>query len=247
MDKKPVILIVDDEVDICTILVSEFEVEGFECLTAHSGNSALAIWTNRKDVDVIISDVRMPDGTGIDLVKRIKDNNPAVPIFMFVSGFTDLSIQEAFHLGAVGLFPKPFDFDNLLRQVKDSLLPKDKLWGRREHASIPCQVSFSPVCGSPESAKNGLILNLGRGGMLIRTANINIDLSNFVDFNIIFSEIKSSPLQGKGKIHWTEISSDQQSLLIGMEFVYLNEKSIRNILILIDAMRLTPFIPKDFT
>ncbi|MBI2602214.1 MAG: response regulator [Deltaproteobacteria bacterium] len=243
-------MIVDDEIALCEILVSEFESEGFDCLTAYSGNGALEILKNEnRKIDVIISDVRMPDGTGVDLITKVKNNNPAVPIMLFVSGFSELSIREALHLGAIALFPKPFDFDKLLKKVKECLIPREQFWGLEEKGSITCEVEFSKTCKTLQLAKDGHVLNIGRGGLLLSltSGSPQVEVDKEIQFDIIFSEDKWPLIQGKGKILWAEFLPDKKIWEIGLEFFYLNGPSIKSVLMLADVLKLKPHIPGDFS
>jgi len=65
------VLIVDDEANFREALAFLLKMEGYKILTAESGHSALKLLKERK-VDVVVSDIRMPDGDGIELLRRLK-------------------------------------------------------------------------------------------------------------------------------------------------------------------------------
>jgi DNA-binding response OmpR family regulator len=110
-------LIVDDELGISESLKDYFELENYQVQTASSGNKALEI-LNNQNFDVVISDVRMPDGDGRFLLKSIRKMGPKKPIVIMMSGFSDLSIDEVLKEGGTALLSKPFQPHELLEIVK---------------------------------------------------------------------------------------------------------------------------------
>ncbi len=71
MDKKPLILVVDDEVDITETYAMFFDLQGFEVITANDAMQALALLAERTP-DVIVSDCMMPSMDGVELSRRVK-------------------------------------------------------------------------------------------------------------------------------------------------------------------------------
>ena len=102
------ILIVDDEIEIREAIIFDFKRAGCNIFQAGSGEEALKILENI-EVDIVISDVRMPNGDGIDLIKKIRFKDPDKPIVLLATGFSDLSEPEAIKLGAQALLNKPLD------------------------------------------------------------------------------------------------------------------------------------------
>jgi len=113
-------LIVDDEAMIRLSLKKLFEKEGFIVQTASSGASALKILENETP-DIVVMDVRLPDASGIDLLKTIKGVNPEILVIM-ITGHADIkSSVEAMKTGAYDFLEKPLDFadiGNILRSLK---------------------------------------------------------------------------------------------------------------------------------
>ncbi len=108
------LLLVDDEAAILSSLRRLFRRDGYHILTATSGAQGLELLRNQP-VDVIVSDQRMPDMTGIEFLREAKRLHPDT-VRITLSGYTDLqSIIEAVNEGAVYKFlTKPWD-DDLLR------------------------------------------------------------------------------------------------------------------------------------
>jgi DNA-binding response OmpR family regulator len=113
------VLIVDDDDTLRDVVVELFKNAGWESCCANSGFSALKM-LETTDVDLILSDVRMPDGSGIDLLKSLRASNRKNAVIL-MSGFTDITREEALELGAFDLLPKPFSIVELLVKVRQAL------------------------------------------------------------------------------------------------------------------------------
>lgn len=113
MGKK--ILVVDDELDIIELIGFFLKNYGFEVIPALSvleGKRKLAL----QKVDLVISDIRMPGPSGFELLAHIRLSYPNIP-FLFISGFSDMSVEEALALGAKGIVRKPWEEGELVRLV----------------------------------------------------------------------------------------------------------------------------------
>ncbi len=116
------ILSVDDELDLELLLTQYFRRKirkgEYEFFFAHNGVEALQELLNHPDIDIILSDINMPEMDGLTLLKRIKDrNNPALKVIM-VSAYGEMSnIREAMNNGAFDFATKPIDLDDLQRTI----------------------------------------------------------------------------------------------------------------------------------
>jgi len=115
MKKKFKILIVDDCPEILLIMEKGFKFHGHQVNTATSGDEAIEILLN-KGFDVIISDYQMPNGNGMELLSFVTTMNKP-PIFYFLSGQADSSVEDCLKAGAKHFFPKPFELNNLISEV----------------------------------------------------------------------------------------------------------------------------------
>lgn len=116
---EKVILCVDDEADILELFRDEFEECGFKVLEASNGKEVLDIFKNNH-VDCVVSDIRMPGGDGVELVKNIKSTGSEVPIFL-VTGFSDYTSQELSGLGINAVIFKPFDLEEVVTMVGETV------------------------------------------------------------------------------------------------------------------------------
>lgn len=109
------ILIVDDEAELRDAIVFDFKRKGFTVYSAENGIKAIEILKNHK-IDLVISDIRMPECDGLALLERIRsttDGKP--PSLIFITGFTDVTVDECLVRGAVMVFSKPYDRKELMK------------------------------------------------------------------------------------------------------------------------------------
>lgn len=113
------VLVVDDELELRSAVVFDLERRGCTIFEAACGADAIKI-VEKNQIDIIVSDVRMPNGDGIELLKRIRETHPNLPIVLLATGFADLSESEALNLGAYALIEKPFDRQKMLSLLESS-------------------------------------------------------------------------------------------------------------------------------
>lgn len=119
----PTILIVDDDSMVRKMLTKAFRKENYITLEASDGNSALRIYRD-EIIDVVITDIVMPDKEGIETIRELRTINPDVKIIAF-SGGGSLApngyLKVAASMGARYTFMKPFDINELKEAVKKLL------------------------------------------------------------------------------------------------------------------------------
>lgn len=114
--KNLTVLIVDDEPDILELMEEEFKYCGYSTLTAICGNDAIKVLDTKK-IDIVVSDYKMPNGNGMAVLSHV--NKMSVrPSFFFVSGQADVSVEDALRAGAKKFFSKPFDLDELIKEIE---------------------------------------------------------------------------------------------------------------------------------
>jgi putative two-component system response regulator len=117
------ILIVDDEELICRLLAQRLTSEGYSCVTANNGREALSHFY-KNTFSLIISDIKMPEMDGIELLKRVKSLNPNMMVIM-VTAYPEIDMAvEAMRMGAYDFIIKPADLDLILLSVKKALEKK---------------------------------------------------------------------------------------------------------------------------
>ncbi len=148
------ILIVDDEKNYLVILSAVLEEEGFETLTANSGHEALEILKN-SDVDLVLTDMKMPSMDGIELLENIKTKDPDLPVIMMTAYGTVEKAVEAMQKGAYNYILKPFENEKLIIYVNKAIamyrLVKENRYLRK---AIESQYSFGNIIGKSKAMRD---------------------------------------------------------------------------------------------
>ena len=118
------ILICDDEKNIRGGLAQAMELEGYESIEAVDGRQAWEI-INKTGVDLVITDLRMPNMSGEELLKKIISAYPRMPVIILTGHGTIETAVQAMRSGAVDFFTKPVDLDRLSLVVKKALSDTD--------------------------------------------------------------------------------------------------------------------------
>ena len=106
------ILIVDDEKSLLELLGLVFKKEGYGVKTASSGVKALEM-LDKNGIDLVITDIKMPQKTGMDILKAVKDRTPELPVIMITAYGSIQQAIEALKAGALDYVVKPFDVEEL--------------------------------------------------------------------------------------------------------------------------------------
>src|SRR5215212_5979223 len=118
MKKK--ILIIDDDLDMCTLLARFLTRNGYEVETAHSGNKGLLKF-KEENFDVVLCDYRLGDKEGKDVLVEIKNISPHT-IVLIITGYSDIKTAvDVIKLGAYDYITKPLIPDEVLNVLNNAL------------------------------------------------------------------------------------------------------------------------------
>jgi DNA-binding NtrC family response regulator len=155
MEKKQgKILAIDDEKNIRHLIYNEFSLEGFEVVTAASGEEGLK-FLDSQTFDVVLLDIKLPKMNGIGTLTQIKQKSVNTEVIM-ITGYGDIrSAVESIKLGAREYITKPFKLDELLALVKQTIKEKTCAHKSDENAADTCKASITNYiqCPSPEMQK----------------------------------------------------------------------------------------------
>ncbi|MGH1485495.1 MAG: sigma-54-dependent transcriptional regulator [Cellvibrionaceae bacterium] len=116
-------LIIDDEVKLAKSLSFTLNQANINCLEAYDGASGFKLADNERP-DIILLDVRLPDFSGLDVLKRIRTTLPETPVIM-ISAYGDTKdAVSAMKIGASDYLTKPFDVDELILLVRETISRK---------------------------------------------------------------------------------------------------------------------------
>src|SRR5687768_3829238 len=148
---KPRILIVDDEPSMREMLRIVLRRDGYDVLIAENGKQAIAL-LQRERVDLLLSDIRMPDVTGVDVLRVAKEANRDIVAFMMTAFASTETAVEAMRLGAVDYLTKPFSMDELRlkigRHLESHRLKQENVLLKR---ALNTRYEFSNIIGRSDS------------------------------------------------------------------------------------------------
>jgi CheY-like chemotaxis protein len=238
---KKTVLVVDDEEALCEIISGELADAGYEVLCAPNGNIAFEI-IKQQPIDLVISDLRMPHGDGISLLKDIKTHHLTKPVVLLMTGYADITIEQAYDAGAEALFLKPLNFHRLLRKVAEFLKPIEERLSRnfaRHQIALKVEILYP---GAAER-KEVTTLNIGRGGFFLVMEEKQLEPGQKVEFVIRFESGEYGPISGIGVVRWRRTEKSSLPRGIGVEFCQLDDQSLQILIRFLDSIRTKTYIP----
>jgi CheY-like chemotaxis protein len=226
--KGKTLLVVDDEADLRDIVASELEFMGATVFQAENVAVAQRILGQHR-VDLIVSDIRMPGATGIDLLDFVKSRDVNAPLIL-ITGFADITTEDAFNKGAEALIHKPFKLEDLIKLVTRYTSPFEE----RFTVDVPTQ---KVIRASDENVR------LGRGGLSlpVETGGKRIDVGDAVEFEFDYD---NHHISGRGICRWLRPATEGQSKsLVGLEFMNLDGESLSYLETLLRENPVVPYIP----
>ncbi|MFZ7110467.1 MAG: sigma-54-dependent transcriptional regulator [Desulfatiglandales bacterium] len=155
--RKERILVVDDEMSMREFLEIFLTREGYEVSLAVSGEQACEILDHER-FDLVITDIRMKDVDGIEVLKRAKETSPDTMVVMISAFATAATAVEAMREGAYDYIPKPFKVDEFKRIVRDAL--KSRKPAGEEEKEVVSEGRFHFGCLIGESPKMKKVYDL---------------------------------------------------------------------------------------
>ena len=141
------ILIVDDEKNYTAVLSVVLEEEGFETYTANSAAAALDM-LKVEDIDLVLTDMKMPGMDGLELLGRIKQKWPDIPVIMMTAHGTVDKAVEAMQKGAYTFILKPFDNERLVLYSQKAIeLHRVVKENRRLQTEVAFRYRFDNIIG----------------------------------------------------------------------------------------------------
>lgn len=116
------LLVVEDDESLRLTLIDNLEIEGYEVFSASTIAEANLILSQQckvdRNIDLIVLDVMLPDGSGYDLCEKIRPDNQNVMILMLTARTLDSDLQAGFNAGADDYLTKPYKVTELLLRIK---------------------------------------------------------------------------------------------------------------------------------
>lgn len=116
------VLLVDDDSHGLSILTEIFGELGFQTVSAASGQAATALLESNAPIDLVVTDVNMPEVTGLDVFEAARRRDPALPV-LYITGYIPPPLQQVLaQASRTVVLQKPFEFSSLLRAL-DTIVP----------------------------------------------------------------------------------------------------------------------------
>ncbi len=115
--KRPLILVIDDDMGICEFFKKVLSEEGYEVIHVLDAKSGLDV-VKRKRPDMVLLDLNMPEMGGVEGLRRIREMDPDAAVIM-ITGYGSMeTVKEAMLLGARDYLTKPFDIEILMDTIR---------------------------------------------------------------------------------------------------------------------------------
>ena len=139
MSRTETVWIVDDDRSIRWVLEKALQQEGLTTVSFENADSVMQR-LSRQQPDVIISDIRMPGSSGLDLLAKLREQYPRLPVII-MTAHSDLdSAVASYQGGAFEYLPKPFDVDEAVSLVKRALQHAQE----QQSLAAPAEVARTP-------------------------------------------------------------------------------------------------------
>ena len=153
------VLIVDDDRDISLMLAALMKKEGLSSLTAYDGETALQMVPAARP-DMLLVDVKMPGIDGMEVLKRVKETDPHLPVVLITAYAEVPASVAAMRAGAFDYLAKPFDHPEVIRVVRAALAERDRR--RRSMAEEIAADNCLRVMMGPSDAVTRIIREVNR-------------------------------------------------------------------------------------
>lgn len=234
--KDATVVVVDDELHYREIMTGWFEKEGSRVLAAENGVAALEL-LQKNEVNVIVTDIRMPVMDGTELVKRVKAMGKYTPAAVSISGFSDLAPRDAYDLGIEAQLSKPVERKVLVSVLRRTLMDREELWAEPfRTTTLPgITIEFESLTGALRQKR----IAFGRGGFCM-TSKVPFPEDSSIGFELNFVG-DGQTVSGQGIVRWSA-AGDQ---LTGIEITRVSDSARAWVAGLARSNQTVSFIPRS--
>jgi DNA-binding response OmpR family regulator len=181
-EKIPAILVIDDDLSYIELTTMMLKLEGYRVLTATDGGTGWKV-LDKENPEVVLLDWNLPEVSGINLIKQIKDENRRTtsPYVIMVTARKEVEYRiEGMEAGADDYLVKPFDRKELLARLRVGLrtvaLQREVANQARQKTVVEMAVSISHEIANPLATAMLLQQRLGRNSAIAEVPNVRDDL-----------------------------------------------------------------------
>jgi len=126
MAERPVVLVVEDDVEMNQLERELLDVHGFDSVPAYTGNEALTVCQSRH-IDAVLLDLMLPELDGFETCRRLRElDGRRIPVIILSALDSEDSRRRGFECGADAYFAKPFDPDEVIHTTQSLLRPEGR-------------------------------------------------------------------------------------------------------------------------
>lgn len=241
--RKPRVLVIDDEELICEYIVSGLRELGIRAYSTSDPSKAVEM-ISMYNIDFVVCDIRMPQMSGMQVLKSVREIYRCWPHFVFITGFPDYTLEECMHQGASGFIEKPLDLDKLFRTIMEHLveMPEEKMKLLQITDIEPVKIT-DPFKLTPQDVGfGGAFFTLDANAQ--KTAKIGI--GSLVELRFILPETTHA-IQTIGQVMWRRTAKDgNKKPGIGLKFVKMADRDALAFQDWVRARAIASFIPLGF-
>ena len=241
------ILIVDNSIQLREALAYFFKKSGFTVFEAGDGKIAWEILKATK-IELIVSDIRMPELDGFTLLRKLREDDSLKHIpLIFVTGFADLSSDEAYQHGANDIFSKPFDPEDILASAIELLKPKVERWAGNDISQAD---SYKQVINLKANellfSQQGQNINFGNSGFFVHCEQAQPEEGELIRFEIEFSNGEIKKLNCLGRVAWNRPKIDNKKTPgYGVQIVALDSETSLSFIDKLEHSKVSATIPAN--
>lgn len=242
--KEITIMIVDDDEELLSSIATSFRLFQFNVVEKRSGNEAIEYLKSDESVSLVITDIRMPNGNGMDVLEFIRERSSKNPKVLFISGYSDYTVAQMYEKGVDGFFSKPFRVSAIKDAITKTLLNLNERWGLPPVGHLSMRINKTLDSLDPE--KNKMQMKMGRGGFFVALDKQFPEVENIVTFEIKVKDSKPfANLRGQGRVRWVRTEEeDGKPSGAGIEFEYLEEDCRKLFIDWLIKQNFTAYIPE---
>jgi DNA-binding NtrC family response regulator len=159
--------------------------KGYDTITADSGEKAIHLATEQRDIEVVFLDIKMPVMNGVDTYKKLKTIIPDAIVIMMTAYVVEDLIEEAMSEGAYGVLYKPLEIENAIRMISEL--------GQNQGGALVMVVDDDP---STLMTFTNILIRKGYQVVTASNGDEAISLAERNDFDIIFLDMKLPTING---------------------------------------------------
>ncbi len=159
MTEQP-ILVIDDEQHLCSLFTEVLSRDGHRVVTTNKGADGLTAFSDAPNgIGLVFLDVKLPDMTGIEVLREIKRRSPSTPVVMVTGFATKESAVEAMRMGAYDYLAKPFNIADV-SLVARRALERNRLIDENRYLrdELRLKYNFDNIVGNDESIQAAYVL-----------------------------------------------------------------------------------------